>query len=1245
MGAPSEFRGTDRYEVLERLGSGGMGTVYAAFDRVSRSKIALKLLHQHNPGSLELFKQEFRSIQGIQHRNLISLGELREDRGEWFFTMELVSGDDFRSFVRAGSHARVEQSSMRSPSFLARGASMPSQLFGGTMKRVGTHDMPRTNRRRFHEGRLRDAVGQLACGLAVLHRANKVHSDVKPSNIIVEADGRVVLLDFGIAVDLDEDHQVRSERVIGSVHYMAPEQVEPRATGPASDCYAVGVLLYEALTGTRPFSGTSAREILESKRTKRPKPPSRLAAGVPEDLERLCLDLLECDPSKRPTAEEILRRLGAWQLLAQLPPDTKEPAGTKDLFVGRSAELEHLLSLSKPPITSRVVIVTGMSGVGKTSLMRHFTSMLSNTLVLTGRCHERESVPFKGIDGAIDKLLGYLKERDPQELEALIPDGVSHIARVFPAFGALFDASLDSASTAATPLELRRYAFARLRTLLTRIARRTPIVIAIDDVQFADAETWSLIDHLMRKPHPPPMLVVLFMRPGESLEGAETRRIANLEYLHLEPLSPDASLTLAERLLHSIGRDDADLAREIAGESEGHPLFIREIVRYASEHEDLDLHSDLLDEALRARFERLSADALLVLQLLSTAGIPMKHTTMAVAADIDLDRYLRLVSELRSFHLVQTTGADPDDTLTHDHDRVRVTLLAQLDITSEQRLHLQLANALQLTGEASNVPEITAHHLMVGGRPREASAFWLDAAEQSMESLAFESAAARYQAALKTGTYEGKERQRILLRLAEASVNSGRGLEAAQSFLEVADATDDRTTRIRCRYQAAEQLLISGHIDQGRSVLDEVLGIIDVRLPKSRVGVVWSLLWRRAWLRVRGYRWRERPAGELPEYELLKVDIKRTTGRALGMVEPVVAASLQCRALLRALRVGEPVRLGWCLAFEAAFLSSAGTKGIERGRTLLGKAGTLAMGTDDKPLQAWIHTCAGILDCMAGHYREADACLLEAARRFDQFAGYAWEQNTLRVFRLLNLRSIGEFQEMRALRDQYLPDAIDRGDLHAETTIRRLSAIMWLASDDPEAARRDLDAANWNTTSDDLQLQDWYDIRARSEIALYERKSPKELEHALRELSQIEKSNLIRVQVTRIEQRFLRGRVLLALMPESGREIVRIARLLESERCISADVAAAFLRAGCATLQDDTEGAIHWLGCAEQQARTAGAEWLSRVATLCRARLENDDQGKRAIESSLSWMLAHGVKAPETLTAFVLPTANLALSR
>jgi hypothetical protein len=871
--------------------------------------------------------------------------------------------------------------------------------------------------------------------------------------------------------------------------------------------------------------------------------------------------------------------------------------------------------------------------------------MLSNTLVLSGRCHERESVPFKGIDGAIEKLLDYLKECAASELEVLIPDGVSHIARVFPAFGALFDASLDSANTAVTPFELRRHAFARLRTLLTRIARRTPIVIAIDDMQFADAETWSLIDHLMREPHPPPLLIVLFMRPSQSLEEAEIRRLTNVEFLRLEPLSPEASRTLAERLLLSIGRDDAELAREIAGESEGHPLFIREIVRYAGEHEDLDLHSDLLDEALSARFERLSAAALRVLQLLSTAGIPMKHTTMAVAADIELDRYLRLVFELRSFHLVQMTGADPDDTLTHDHDRVRVTLLSQMDIASEQGLHLQLANALQVTGEAARVPEITAHHLMVGGRPREASAFWLDAAEQSMESLAFESASARYQAALKTGVYKGEERLRILLRLAEASVNSGRGAEAAHSFLEVADATLDRTMRIRCRYQAAEQLLISGHIDQGRSVLDEVLTIIDVRLPKSRIGVIWSLLWRRAWLRLRGYRWRERPASELSEYELLKVDIKRTTGRALGMVEPVAAAALQCRALLRALRVGEPGRLGWCLAFEAAFLGSANTQGIERGRALLGKAEKLSQSADDKPLQAWIHTCGGILDCMAGHYREADTCLLEAARRFDRFAGYAWEQNTLRVFRLLNLRFMGEFHEMRALRDQYLPDAIDRGDLHAETTIRRLSAIMWLALDDPDAARNDLDAATWNTTSEDLQLQDWYEMRARTEIALYERKSPEQLEQALDELAQIDRSNLIRVQVTRIEQRFLRGRVLLALMPEHSRENLRLARLLESEGCISGELAAAFLRAGCAAGQDDAAGATHWLRRAEQLARTAGAEWLQQIAILCQGKLADDPQNTRSIESSLSWMQAHGIQAPEKLSAFVLPSASHALQR
>jgi serine/threonine protein kinase len=186
-----------------------MGVVYEAFDRLLESPVALKALLGSGPEELLDLKREFRSLEDLSHPNLVRLGELFEDRGQRFFSMERVHGETFTRFVR------------------------PNGL-----------DLARLQR----------SLVQLTEGLMALHEAGKVHRDVKPSNTLVETSGRVVLLDFGLLIDTS----VAAEHgLAGTPDYMAPEQVWGRV-GAAADWYALGVMLYESLTGNLPFRGSAA---------------------------------------------------------------------------------------------------------------------------------------------------------------------------------------------------------------------------------------------------------------------------------------------------------------------------------------------------------------------------------------------------------------------------------------------------------------------------------------------------------------------------------------------------------------------------------------------------------------------------------------------------------------------------------------------------------------------------------------------------------------------------------------------------------------------------------------------------------------------------------------------------------------------------------------------------------------------------------------------------------------------------
>ena len=268
------------YIIEAELGRGGMGIVYRAFDKSQQRVVAVKTLPRTDPVSLQRFKQEFRSLEGINHKNLVRLFKLASDGRNWFFSMELIEGTDFVSYVRGGGNP-------------GRFVADPDEAFS-----------------LLREIRLRRGFAQLAEGLHFLHRAGIVHRDVKPSNVMVSGDERVVLLDFGLAARFEKsgDYLSSQDNVVGSAHYMAPEQAASLPVSPASDWYATGVLLYEALTGSLPFPGSPFRALLD-KRDRDPAWPRNLISSVPDDLNQLCIDLMQRNPASRPNGEEILERL------------------------------------------------------------------------------------------------------------------------------------------------------------------------------------------------------------------------------------------------------------------------------------------------------------------------------------------------------------------------------------------------------------------------------------------------------------------------------------------------------------------------------------------------------------------------------------------------------------------------------------------------------------------------------------------------------------------------------------------------------------------------------------------------------------------------------------------------------------------------------------------------------------------------------------------------------------------------
>ena len=287
LGEPEGGPRLGRFLLLRQLGSGATGTVYEARDEQSGAELALKRLRARNPRAVHSFKQEFRGLTHVVHENLVQLHELFADGEEWYFTMELVRGVKFSEYVLLREAL----------------ASTAPALRGGAAGSVGCD----------HE-RLRPALGQLLSAVHAIHSAGKLHCDLKPSNVLVTESGRLVVLDFGLLA-----HEAGAERrgsarshvspsPDGTPPYMAPELDAGRPPSAASDAYALGVMLFQALTGRLPFSGQGER--LTSARREHAAPRAReLAPGTPPDLDALAAGLLAGDPGERLTIEQALSAL------------------------------------------------------------------------------------------------------------------------------------------------------------------------------------------------------------------------------------------------------------------------------------------------------------------------------------------------------------------------------------------------------------------------------------------------------------------------------------------------------------------------------------------------------------------------------------------------------------------------------------------------------------------------------------------------------------------------------------------------------------------------------------------------------------------------------------------------------------------------------------------------------------------------------------------------------------------------
>lgn len=1229
-----------------------MGVVYEAFDREAETPVALKVLRRIDPQLRLRFKREFRAVQGLDHPNLIRLGELVESSGKLFYTMELVDGVDFLEYVRASRPPT--DGTPASPTRNLRAVTPDAAVDESVTQqpRVSSHD--------YDETRLRDVLRQLAAALSTLHAADMLHRDVKPSNVLVDRSGRAVLLDFGLVLPAADSRLTRDGGAVGTAVYMAPEQAVDRELTAAADWYSVGVMLYEALTGRVPFDGTTY-QVLIDKQKREPPPPRAWVPDVPPDLDALCVDLLRTDPAARPATAELLQRLavdtkepsapgrsraGAWRERASRP-SLQMP------FIGRTDQLDRLRAAYDDAAERAVtVIVHGQSGMGKSELVRQLGRQLAaddeDPLFLAGRCYERESLPYKGVDGVIDELSGYLAGLSRSEARALLPDGAGLVRELFPVLRrieAVSSLRVD-ARRAIDPLERRASTFAALRELFARIAGQRRLVIAIDDLQWSDRDSLSLLADLVQPPDAPPVLVVATVRtttdgelPAEIIEGAAALQ-GDVRRVHVGPLAEQTARQLVSVLAPGMAAVPA-VVDAIVNDANGHPMFLVELLRYVEDHPD-ERPDVRLDDALWSRIELLPAGARAALELVCVAGSPIAQSIITMAAKLDGARWSKCSSVLRASQLVRTGGASHSDAVEPYHDRIREAVVARLSDDARYRAHERLVVALDRAGEAEAHPEALVRHLVAIGEHDRAAHNAERAADVATRALAFDRAADLYATTLELGsaTYSGDQVLAVRRALADALANAGRAAEAGDAFLAAAVGAG-AAAKLTCRRRAAEQFLISGHIERGLEALGSVLHHFDVSMPSTVKRALASLLWNRFKLRVRGRRWKPRTEEQIAPEELVRFDVYNAVARGLGTVDPIRGMDFQSRAMLLALRLGEPTRVATATAFEAIFYSAEGGAGMVRARRLLDEAMSIAADQNSPDLDVWLEMAEGMLGMFDGRFADTLVHLDRAEQVLRDEVGNTWELNNIRVFRLQILRFAGRFTHLRREFARVSRIAERRGDRYVQTSISRSLSFLSLLDDDPTAARRVLDNTTWVPPEGGFHIQHWYELRARSEIVLYEDTVVDHIAELEVEYGALERSMLTRIQFTRALALWVRARFRLAVHARTGdashvREARGMLRTLRRESVGYIDVWADLLDASITARTRGAEAATDLLHSALDGAERCG---MALMAALARRRMGQiaTEGGDELVAATDAWAAAEGIVNIDRLADSMVP--------
>src|SRR5262245_9876649 len=815
-----------RYRIVRLLGEGAKKRVYLAHDTLLAREVALALFKAE--GLEETVRTSIRrEAQALgqlgNHPHIVTLYDAGEENGQPYFVSQDLAGGSVQELLKNADCQRLSLE---------------------------------------HALTLADEICQ---ALAHAHQHGIIHRDLKPSNVWLAQDGHAKLGDFGLATSLDRSRFTLEGVLIGTAAYLPPEQLQGRKLDARSDLYSLGVILYEMVAGRPPFVGDSLVSLIAQHLNAMPVAPSWHNPEVPPSLDALILQLLAKLPEDRPQSALAVRDvLGA---LASSPapvsePRTRAPVNSLDrlageVFVGREREMDELREGLEEALAGRgrPMLLLGEPGIGKTRTATELATYarLRGAQVLIGHCHEENGAP--PFWPWVQILRAYMANRDANSLRVEMGAGGADIAQVVTEVRErLPDIPL---RPTLEPEQARFRFFDSVTTFLKNAARAQPLVLILDDLQWADVPSLLLLQFLVGEMRGSRLLIIVTCREGEPDRQqhlahtlAAVVRAPGSQTLQLGGLA-ESDVSHFIELTTGQPADQA-VVSAVYKETEGNPFFVTEVVRllttesnnHAAFGNSQSAITLTVPQSVRSVIERrlahLSEECR---QLLAVAAVIGREFDLGVLESVETTRRSRpeegtpvgvpLLEILDEAVDARLLTAIPHNIgrYSFSHALVRETLYESLSLGHCVRLHAQIGEVLEdLSGAYPDLylTELARRFFLAaqyGGNVDKAIDYARRAGERAGTLLAYEEAVGHYERALQILEYtpDTALQCELLVALGEAQYSAGNSPQARETFQKAADLA--RTLRVHDETGRAACLLARAALGFGGEFL--LVGVVD----------------------------------------------------------------------------------------------------------------------------------------------------------------------------------------------------------------------------------------------------------------------------------------------------------------------------------------------------------------------------------------------------------------------------------